>query len=78
MIPSRDIRVCGVIGPAASLEKKSAHVSENSVGVGGTSLWRLCGLVPDTNLMITFDITASAVSAKCAPASHWESGGDVI
>jgi len=62
VIPSRDIRICGIIGPAASLEKKTAHVSDTSIGVGGTSLWRLCGLDPRTNLTIVFDITSAAGS----------------
>ncbi|XP_038681635.1 protein transport protein SEC23-like isoform X2 [Tripterygium wilfordii] len=41
---SKDIKVQGVIGPCASLEK------------GGTSAWKLCGLDKATSLSIIFEI----------------------
>ena len=45
VIPSRGVKVAGVLGPAAPMEKKGAAVAEQSVGMGGTTLWRLAGLV---------------------------------
>ena len=45
VIPSRGVKVAGLLGPAAALEKKGAAVAEQSVGMGGTTLWRLAGLV---------------------------------
>ena len=49
VIPSRGVKVAGLLGPAAALEKKGAAVAEQSVGMGGTTLWRLAGLVPSPN-----------------------------
>ena len=46
VIPSRGVKVAGLLGPAAPLEKKGAAVAEQAVGMGGTTLWRLAGLVP--------------------------------
>uniref|UniRef100_A0A7N0UJL5 Protein transport protein SEC23 n=1 Tax=Kalanchoe fedtschenkoi TaxID=63787 RepID=A0A7N0UJL5_KALFE len=41
---SKDIKVHGIIGPCASLEK------------GGTSAWKMCGLDKATSLCLIFDI----------------------
>lgn len=71
MIPSRDIRICGVIGPAACTEKKNLHVSETVVGVGGTSHWRLCNLDPTVTLTTIFDITATGTTPE-----YGSSGGN--
>lgn len=35
----------GVLGPAAPLEKKSPAVAEQAVGYGGTTMWKMAGLV---------------------------------
>ena len=38
---SREVKVCGMIGAGTSLKVNSQSVSENEIGVGGTSQWRL-------------------------------------
>ena len=45
MIPSRGVKVAGILGPAAPMEKKSAAVADVHVGIGGTTQWKLAGLV---------------------------------
>ena len=45
MIPSRGVKVAGVLGPAAPVERKSAAVADIPVGIGGTTQWKLAGLV---------------------------------
>lgn len=55
---SRDIKVCGVLGPASSLERKSALVSDTVVGAGGTTYWKVCALAPNTTFCTIFDIVA--------------------
>jgi hypothetical protein len=45
VIPSRGVKVAGLLGPAAPIEKKSAHIADVPVGIGGTTMWKLAGLV---------------------------------
>ncbi|KAL4422806.1 hypothetical protein ABPG75_009003 [Micractinium tetrahymenae] len=63
---SKDIKVCGVLGPASALEKKSPLVSDQVVGVGGTAAWKLCTLSAGTSLAVVYDIVAQ----------HGGGGGD--
>ncbi|XP_034710022.1 protein transport protein SEC23 [Vitis riparia] len=53
---SKDIKVQGIIGPCASLEKKGPLCSDTVVGQGNTSAWKLCGLDNDTSLCLIFDV----------------------
>ncbi|KAM6542776.1 hypothetical protein CsatB_007223 [Cannabis sativa] len=53
---SKDVKVQGVIGPCASMEKKGPLCSDTVVGQGGTSAWKMCGLDKDTSLCLMFEI----------------------
>ncbi|XP_068421723.1 protein transport protein Sec23B isoform X3 [Eschrichtius robustus] len=53
---SRELKVAGAIGPCVSLNVKGPCVSENELGVGGTSQWKICGLDPTSTLGIYFEI----------------------
>ena len=53
---SRDVKVAGLLGSAASLEAKSSAVAEQQVGLGGTTKWRLASLV--SHATITYSFTA--------------------
>ncbi|KAL9269709.1 transport protein SEC23 C-like protein [Drosera capensis] len=53
---SKDLKVQGILGPCASLEKKGAICSETVVGQGNTTAWKLCGLDKATSLCIVFEI----------------------
>nr|GMD62520.1 protein transport protein SEC23 [Ipomoea batatas]GMD71748.1 protein transport protein SEC23 [Ipomoea batatas] len=54
---SKDIKVHGVIGPCASLEKKGPLCSETVIGQGNTTAWKMCGLDRTTSLCIVFEIS---------------------
>ncbi|KDD74127.1 hypothetical protein H632_c1547p0, partial [Helicosporidium sp. ATCC 50920] len=56
---SKDIRVCGLLGPAAALplDRKSPLVSDTPVGQAGTTRWRLNSLGPQTTVASVFEIT---------------------
>eukprot|EP00955_Chlamydomonas_euryale_P025590 270071-Chlamydomonas_euryale.AAC.2 len=41
VIPSKDIKVSGCLGPVARVPRKSSHVADNEVGVGGTTQWKV-------------------------------------
>jgi protein transport protein SEC23 len=53
---SRELRIAGLIGHAASLGETEPNVSENDVGVGQTAGWKLCGLEPTSTYAVYFDV----------------------
>ncbi|KAL2764088.1 protein transport protein Sec23B isoform 1 [Daubentonia madagascariensis] len=53
---SRELKIAGAIGPCVSLNVKGPCVSENELGVGGTSQWKICGLDPTSTLGIYFEV----------------------
>ena len=58
VVCSRDVKVAGLLGSAASLEAKSSAVAEQQVGLGGTTKWRLASLV--TCLFLCYQFTPGA------------------
>lgn len=55
---SRDVKVCGALGPASGIERKSQLVSDTQVGLSGTTCWKICSLAPNTTVAVVFDIVA--------------------
>ncbi|KAK7286719.1 hypothetical protein RJT34_21921 [Clitoria ternatea] len=53
---SKDLKVQGIVGPCASLEKKGPLCSDLVIGQGGTSAWKMCGLDKSTSLCLFFDV----------------------
>ena len=45
VIPSRGVKVAGLLGPASPTDRKGANISDTPVGIGGTTQWKLAGLV---------------------------------
>lgn len=60
---SRELKIEGGIGPCVSLNTKNASVSENEVGMGGTTQWKLCTISPNSTMAFFFEI----VSQHAAP-----------
>lgn len=58
---SKLLKVSGCIGPCNSAETMSAYVSPNKIGCGGTSQWKMVGLLPQTTFAFYFDILNSKV-----------------
>ncbi|KAJ9567013.1 hypothetical protein OSB04_002979 [Centaurea solstitialis] len=58
---SKDVKIQGVIGPCASLEKKGPLCSDTSIGQGGTTAWKICGLDKSTSLCLIFDISKKEI-----------------
>ncbi|XP_050292661.1 protein transport protein SEC23 [Quercus robur] len=56
---SKDIKIQGIIGPCTSLEKKGPAVADTTIGEGGTTAWKLCGLDKSTCLTVFFDLSSS-------------------
>mmetsp|Transcript_54019 Transcript_54019/g.171416 ORF Transcript_54019/g.171416 Transcript_54019/m.171416 type:complete len:780 (-) Transcript_54019:125-2464(-) len=63
VVCSRDVKVAGVIGPCAPLEKKSQSVADTQVGLGGTTCWKMCGLDASTTVAVYFEVAANAAEA---------------
>ena len=53
---SRELKVCGLIGPAVSANKKGANVGDMEIGVGNTNAWKLASITPNTTVAIYFEI----------------------
>lgn len=53
---SRELKVCGLIGPAVSNNKKSSCIGETEIGVAGTCSWKFCGITPKTTASIYFEV----------------------
>ncbi|XP_010531432.1 PREDICTED: protein transport protein SEC23 [Tarenaya hassleriana] len=53
---SKELKIQGVIGPCASLEKKGPLCSDTIVGQGGTSAWKMCGLDNSTSICLVFEV----------------------
>ncbi|XP_050385174.1 protein transport protein SEC23 [Argentina anserina] len=68
---SKDVKVQGIIGPCASLEKKGPLCSDTVVGQGGTSAWKMCGLDKATSLCLIFEIVKKEIpDASVQPTSN--------
>ena len=50
------VMVCGGIGPMSALAVKSKSISENEVGMGQTTSWRLCSLTSSTSIAVYYEI----------------------
>ncbi|EIE23773.1 COP-II coat subunit [Coccomyxa subellipsoidea C-169] len=63
VIPSRGVKIAGLLGPAAAMDKKSSSIADTHVGIGGTNQWRLAGLDASTTLCTFYEITPQSKEA---------------
>lgn len=54
---SREFKVAGAIGPVTSFQKHGPNVADLEIGKGGTSVWGLGGMDPNTTVAVYFDVT---------------------
>eukprot|EP00053_Salpingoeca_punica_P011142 m.99720 g.99720 ORF g.99720 m.99720 type:complete len:768 (+) comp15597_c0_seq1:109-2412(+) len=50
------IKLCGIIGPCFTNNKKGPNVSEQEIGIGGTTSWKLCALDNNTTLACYLEV----------------------
>jgi protein transport protein SEC23 len=67
---SKDIKVQGIIGPCASLERKGPLCSETVIGQGGTTAWKMCGLDKNTSLCLFFEVVKKETPDVIAQAEN--------
>lgn len=66
---SRDVKIQGVIGPCASLDKRGVSCSDIVIGQGNTTAWKLCGLDKSTSLCIFFDVIPKELSGAAGQSN---------
>ena len=54
IVTTKDVKICGALGPCVSLRKKNSLVSENEIGEGGTYIWKLGTLTNKTCIAFFF------------------------
>ena len=55
---TKELKISGLIGHAITTTNKSNYVGETEIGIGGTSTWRMAGLMPRSSFGIYFEIVA--------------------
>lgn len=57
IVTTKDVKICGALGPCVSLRKKNGLVSESEVGEGGTFMWKLNTLTEKTCIAFFFQVS---------------------
>ncbi|KAK4856676.1 hypothetical protein QYF36_019982 [Acer negundo] len=57
IVTTRDVKICGALGPCVSLQKKNNIVSDNETGEGGTYMWKLNTLTNKTCIAFFFQVS---------------------
>ena len=71
VVASRDVRVAGLLGPASPLPpppggRKNPALAESSVGLGGTTAWKLPGLDARSTVAVYFEAGSAAAANGAA------------
>lgn len=53
---SNDLKINGLIGPAIPMKANATNISNIEVGLGGTNIWKICGITPSTSVAAFFEI----------------------
>ncbi|KAI3707701.1 hypothetical protein L6452_26330 [Arctium lappa] len=57
IITTKDVKICGAIGPCVSLRKKNYSVSDKEIGEGGTNIWKLGTMTDKTCIAFFFQVS---------------------
>lgn len=57
VVTTKDIRICGALGPCVSLQKRNNLVSDDETGEGGTYMWKLGELTHKTSIAFFFQVS---------------------
>lgn len=66
IVTTKDVKICGALGPCISLKKKNDTVSEKVIGKGGTYIWKLGTITSKTCIAFFFEV---ANEQKSQPSS---------
>ncbi|KAK3043485.1 hypothetical protein RJ639_002064 [Escallonia herrerae] len=56
IVTTKDVKICGALGPCVSLRKKNSSVSEKEIGEGGTNVWKLGAVTSKTCIAFFFQV----------------------
>ncbi|GMI71997.1 hypothetical protein like AT5G43670 [Hibiscus trionum] len=56
IVTTKDLKICGALGPCVSLRKLNTLVCENAIGDGGTYMWKLGTLTSKTCIAFFFQV----------------------
>ncbi|XP_040999670.1 protein transport protein SEC23 [Juglans microcarpa x Juglans regia] len=57
IVTTKDVKICGALGPCVSLRRKNNLVSNNEIGEGGTYIWKLGTLTSKTCFAFFFQVS---------------------
>lgn len=66
IVTTKDVKVCGALGPCISLHRKNDSVSDKVIGEGGTYIWKLGTITSKTCIAFFFEV---ANEQKSQPSS---------
>ena len=64
---SKMVKICGAIGHCSSMQKKTASVADVTIGIGGTSQWRIGSIDKNTTLAFYFDVINQSPIGEHSP-----------
>ncbi|KAL6954204.1 Protein transport protein S23 G [Sarracenia purpurea var. burkii] len=56
IVTTKDVKICGALGPCVSLRRKNGTVSEKEIGEGDTNMWKLATLTNKTCIAFFFQV----------------------
>ncbi|KAM6545597.1 hypothetical protein CsatB_026333 [Cannabis sativa] len=57
VVTTKDLKICGALGPCVSLQRKNNLVSSDEIGEGGTFIWKLGTLTNKTCFAFFFQVS---------------------
>lgn len=57
LVTTKDVKICGALGPCVSLRRTNSSVSDNEIGEGGTYVWKLNTLSSKTCITFFFQVS---------------------
>lgn len=57
IVTTKDVKICGALGPCVSVGKRNGSVSDNEMGEGGTCCWKLGTLTNKTCIALIFQLS---------------------
>ncbi|KAG0455565.1 hypothetical protein HPP92_024857 [Vanilla planifolia] len=56
LVTTKEVMICGALGPCVSLHSKNSNVSEKEIGQGGTCSWKTSTLTSKTSISFIFQV----------------------
>lgn len=57
IVTTKEVKICGALGPCISLRKKNSSVSDKKIGQGGTHMWKMNTVTSKTCITFIFQVS---------------------